>query len=239
MIPLRDNQASRRLTLINVTLIVANVAVFLHEATLGQRLSDFIYRYAMIPAHITSALEGGRALTRLPHIAPEPPALETIFTSMFLHGGLMHLVGNMLYLFIFGAAVEEAMGPVRFLLFYLLSGVAAALAMAAFMPSSTVPVIGASGAIAGVLGAYFVLYPRAKITTILPIFVLIYFVEIPAIVYLLVWFVLQLYAGLSENPEVAGGVAWWAHVGGFLVGMVLGPMLAHQGRGGRRRRAKK
>jgi membrane associated rhomboid family serine protease len=239
MIPLRDNQASRRLTLINVTLIVANVAVFVHEATLGQGLEDFIYQYAMIPAHVTSALEGGRALARVPHTAGGPPALETIVTSMFLHGGLMHLVGNMLYLFIFGAAVEEAMGPVRFLLFYMVSGIAAALAMAAFMPNSTVPVIGASGAIAGVLGAYFVLYPRAKITTILPIFVLIYFVEIPAIVYLLVWFVLQLYAGLSENPEVAGGVAWWAHVGGFLVGMVLGPMLAHEGRGGRRRRAKK
>src|SRR5579871_3198238 len=222
MIPLRDNQASRRLTLINVALILTNVAVFLHEATLGQGLTDFIYQYAMIPAHVTAALEGGRELARLPHAAAGPPALETIVTSMFLHGGILHIAGNMLYLFIFGAAVEEAMGHMRFLLFYMLSGIAAALAMAAFMPHSTVPVIGASGAIAGILGAYFVLYPRAKITTILPIFVLIYFVEIPAIVYLLVWFVLQLYAGLSESPEVAGGVAWWAHVGGFLVGMVLG-----------------
>ena len=179
MIPLRDNQASRRLTLINVALILTNVAVFLHEATLGQGLSNFIYQYAMIPAHVTATLEGGRALARLPHTTAGPRALETIVTSMFLHGGLMHLVGNMLYLFIFGAAVEEAMGPVRFLFFYMLSGIAAALAMAAFMPNSTVPVIGASGAIAGVLGAYFVLYPRAKITTILPIFVLIILSRFP------------------------------------------------------------
>jgi membrane associated rhomboid family serine protease len=226
MIPLRDNQASRRLTLINVTLIVLNVAVFVHEASLGNGLENFINQYAMIPARLTSALEGGGQIARLPHAPGAPPALETILTSMFLHGGILHLAGNMLYLFIFGAAVEEAMGHVRFLLFYLISGIAAALAMAAFTPHSTVPVIGASGAIAGILGAYFVLYPRAWITTILPIFVLVYFVEIPAIVYLLVWFVAQLYAGVSQGPELAGGVAWWAHVGGFLVGMLVGPMLA-------------
>src|SRR5580704_9805512 len=236
MIPFRDNQASRRLTLINVMLIVANVAVFVYEVSLDRGIESFIYQYAMIPAHLASALEGSRELVRMPSAPGALPALETIITSMFLHGGILHLAGNMLYLFIFGAAVEEAMGHVRYFLFYFISGIAGALAMAAFTPNSTLPVIGASGAIAGVLGAYFVLYPRAKISTILPIFVLMYFVEIPAIVYLLVWFVLQLYAGLSENPEVAGGVAWWAHVGGFLVGMVLGPMLAHQGRGGRRRR---
>jgi membrane associated rhomboid family serine protease len=235
MIPFRDNQASRRLTLINVMLIAANVAVFLYEASLGRGIESFIYQYAMIPAHLTAALEGGRELARLPYDSGAPPALETIVTSMFLHGGILHLAGNMLYLFIFGAAVEEAMGHLRFLLFYLICGIASALAMAAFTPHSTVPVIGASGAIAGVLGAYFVLYPRAKITTILPIFVLIYFVEIPAIVYLLVWFVAQLYAGLSQNPEVNGGVAWWAHVGGFLVGMLLGPMLATRASYGRPR----
>jgi len=234
MIPLRDNQASRRLTLINVMLIAANVAVFFYEASLGPGIGTFIYRYAMIPARLTSALEGGREVARLPYAPGAPSALETIVTSMFLHGGILHLAGNMLYLFIFGAAVEEAMGHLRFLIFYLMCGIAAALAMAAFTPHATVPVIGASGAIAGVLGAYFVLYPRARITTILPIFVLMYFVEIPAIVYLLIWFVAQLYSGLSQNPEVAGGVAWWAHVGGFMVGMVLGPMLATRASRGRR-----
>jgi membrane associated rhomboid family serine protease len=235
MIPLRDNQASRRLTLINMALIAANVAVFVYEASLGGGIGSFIYQYAMIPARLTSALQGGRELARFPYDPTAPPALETIVTSMFLHGGILHLAGNMLYLFIFGAAVEEAMGHLRFLLFYLMCGIAAALAMAAFTPHSTVPVIGASGAIAGVLGAYFVLYPRAKITTILPIFVLMYFVEIPAIVYLLVWFVAQLYAGLSQAADVAGGVAWWAHVGGFMVGMLLGPMLANRTPSGRRR----
>jgi membrane associated rhomboid family serine protease len=235
MIPLRDNQASRRLTLINVMLIAANIAVFFYEASLGHGIGSFIYQYAMIPARLTSALASGREVARLPFDPAAPPALETIVTSMFLHGGILHLAGNMLYLFIFGAAVEEAMGHLRFLLFYLVCGIAAALAMAAFTPHSTVPVIGASGAIAGVLGAYFVLYPRAKITTILPIFVLMYFVEIPAIVYLLVWFVAQLYAGLSQNPEVNEGVAWWAHVGGFLFGMLLGPMLATRASYARRR----
>ena len=236
MIPFRDNQAGRRLTLINVMLIAANVAVFVYEASLGRAVGSFIYQYAMIPAHLTSALEGSGELA--PFSSSAPPPLETIITSMFLHGGILHLAGNMLYLFIFGAAVEEAMGHLRFLAFYLVCGIASALAMAAFTPHSTVPVIGASGAIAGVLGAYFVLYPRAKITTVLPIFVFMYFVEIPAIVYLLIWFVAQLYAGLSQNPEVAGGVAWWAHVGGFLVGMLLGPMLATRPLAGRRRQAK-
>src|SRR5579862_3226470 len=226
MIPLRDNQASRRITLVNVSLIAANVVVFLHEMALGSGLEGFVYQYAMIPARLTSAFEGGRELARGPYTHGAAPALETIITSMFIHGGVLHLAGNMLYLFIFGAAVEEAMGPVRFLAFYLISGIAAALAMAAFTPQSTVPVIGASGAIAGVLGAYFVMFPRAWVTTILPIFILVYFVEIPAIVYLLVWFAAQLYAGVTQNPEVTGGVAWWAHVGGFLVGMVLGPLLA-------------
>jgi len=235
MIPFRDNQASRRLTLTNVVLIAVNVAVFFYEASLGRGIESFIYQYAMIPAHLTSALEGTREVAQLPYEPGAPPALETIVTSMFLHGGILHLAGNMLYLFIFGAAVEEAMGHLRYLLFYLICGIASALAMAAFTPHSTVPVIGASGAIAGVLGAYFVLYPRAKISTILPIFVLMYFVEIPAIVYLLIWFVAQLYAGLSQNPEVAGGVAWWAHVGGFLVGMLLGPLLATRASGRRRR----
>ena len=233
MIPLRDNQASRRLTLINVLLIAANVAVFLHEVTMGNHLEGFIYQYAMIPAHVTSALEGGRAVAS--YGADAPPALTTIVTSMFLHGGWMHLAGNMLYLFIFGAAVEEAMGGLRFLMFYLVCGVAAALAMAAFMPHSTTPVIGASGAIAGVLGAYFVLYPRARITTILPIFFFVYFVDIYAILYLLLWFGAQLYAGIHDNPEVSGGVAWWAHVGGFLVGMVLGPMLSRPRQTARRK----
>jgi membrane associated rhomboid family serine protease len=191
MIPLRDNQARHRITAVNLALIAANFIVFGYELSLGANLGHFVYAYAMIPSHLTQALEGGREAARLASDPAAPPAFATLVTSMFLHGGILHVVGNMLYLFIFGAAVEEAMGHVRFALFYLASGVAAALAMAAFTPHSTVPVIGASGAIAGVLGAYFVLYPRARILTILPIFIFLYFIEIPAVVYLLLWFIAQ------------------------------------------------
>jgi len=232
MIPLRDNQARHRLSPINLALIAANVGVFVYELSLGERLPAFVYEYAMVPARLTGALT---ATARLAAPWSGPPPIATLVTSMFLHGGVLHVAGNMLYLFIFGAAVEEAMGAVRYLLFYLACGIAAALAMAAVTPHSSVPVIGASGAIAGVLGAYFVLYPRAKILTILPIIVLMYFVEIPAVLYLLLWFAAQLYAGLATG-EAAGGVAWWAHVGGFLFGMALGPMLTgrRRARAGRR-----
>lgn len=221
MIPLRDDQAERRFTAVNTLLIAANVAVFVHEMALGPNASGFLGRYAMVPARLTEKLDpvGGFVALR--------PWVTTV-TSMFLHAGFLHLGGNMLYLFIFGPAVEQALGHVRFLGFYLASGVAAALAMVAFTPHSHVPMIGASGAIAGVLGAYFVLYPRARILALFPVFVFFYSLEIPAILYLLAWFVIQLYLGLaagSEASAAAGGVAWWAHVGGFLAGMVIGPML--------------
>jgi len=147
---------------------------------------------------------------------------------MFIHGGILHIAGNMLYLFIFGAAVEYRMGAARYLSFYLAAGIAAAVATVWIAPESNVPVIGASGAIAGVLGAYFILYPRGRILTILPIFIFIQFIEIPAVIYLLFWFAIQLYAGLEEGGSAGamGGVAWWAHVGGFMFGVALGPMLA-------------
>ena len=147
---------------------------------------------------------------------------------MFIHGGLWHVAGNMLYLFIFGAAVEYRMGAIRYLIFYFAAGIAASLATVWIAPESSVPVIGASGAIAGVLGAYFIFYPRARVLTILPIFVFIQFIEIPAVIYLFVWFAVQLYAGLQQSGRsaVMGGVAWWAHVGGFMFGVALGPILA-------------
>jgi membrane associated rhomboid family serine protease len=156
--------------------------------------------------------------------------LATLITATFLHAGLLHIAGNMLYLLIFGPAVEGRMGTRRYLLFYLLSGIAAGLAMVAMGPDSRVPVIGASGAIAGVLGAYFVLYPRGRIATILPLFVFIRIVEIPAVFYLLAWFAVQLYAGISAGAQgpLVGGVAWWAHVGGFLFGVAAAPLLVHR-----------
>lgn len=223
MIPLRDNAAPRRLTPINVALILVNAAVFFHEVMLGPRVATFAGKYALVPAAVTRALSIS-AHRSAGTLAP----LKTIVTSMFIHGSILHVVGNMLYLFIFGAAVEYRMGAARYLMFYLAAGIAAALATVWIAPESSVPVIGASGAIAGVLGAYFIFYPRGRILTILPIFIFIQFVEIPAVIYLLFWFAVQLYAGLEESGRAAamGGVAWWAHVGGFLFGMALGPMFA-------------
>jgi rhomboid family protein len=221
MSPLRDNAAPRRLTPANTILIAANLAAFIYELSLGPRVVDFVGRFAMVPAAVTNSL------SMHPLAASLRPAM-TLITSMFLHGGIWHVVGNMLYLFIFGAAVEYRMGASRYAAFYFASGVAAALATVLIAPESRVPVIGASGAIAGVLGAYFIFYPRGRITTILPIFVFIQVVEIPAVIYLLFWFAIQLYAGIEAGQQGAsmGGVAWWAHVGGFLFGMALAPILA-------------
>ena len=223
MIPLRDNAAPRRLTPANIALIAANIAVFVHELLLGPRVGPFVERFALVPAAVTQALA---AHTHRTVDAFEP--LITAVTSMFIHGGVWHVAGNMLYLFIFGAAVEDRMGSARYLTFYFAAGIAAALATVWIAPESMVPVIGASGAIAGVLGAYFILYPRGRILTILPIFIFIQFVEIPAVIYLLFWFAVQLYAGLEQagGAGAMGGVAWWAHVGGFMFGVGVGPLLA-------------
>jgi membrane associated rhomboid family serine protease len=220
MIPLRDNAAPRRFTPANTILIAANLAAFIYELSLGPRVVDFVGRFAMVPAEVTNSLS-------MHPLGALRPAM-TIITSMFLHGGVWHVLGNMLYLFIFGAAVEYRMGASRYAVFYFASGIAAALATILIAPESRVPVIGASGAIAGVLGAYFIFYPRGRITTILPIFVFIQVVEIPAVIYLLLWFAIQLYAGIAAGQQGAamGGVAWWAHVGGFLFGLALGPLLA-------------
>ena len=234
MIPLRDNAAPRRLTPINVALIAANLAVFVYELSLGPRVAAFVERFALVPVAVTRALSSN-AYRDAGALAP----LMTTVTSMFIHGGLWHVAGNMLYLFIFGAAVEYRMGALRYLSFYFAAGIAAALATVWIAPTSSVPVIGASGAIAGVLGAYFILYPRGRILTILPIFVFIQFIEIPAVIYLFVWFAVQLYAGLQQSGRAAmmGGVAWWAHVGGFMFGVAMGPILAIN-RPTRRRRSR-
>ena len=164
-------------------------------------------------------------------------ALATLVTSLFLHAGLVHLAGNMLYLFVFGPAVEGRLSHARFLGFYIASGTFACLVMVAMAPRSQVPVIGASGAIAGVLGGYFVLYPGGRIKTVLPASFVLRRVDIPAVLYLLIWFALQLYLGISSGPggPLLGGVAWWAHVGGFLFGVAAAPLAARKP--ARRRRA--
>lgn len=220
MIPLRDRVARHRLSPINSLLIAANVAVFVHEVALGPRVNTFISRFALVPALISGTHAGGNSFIGRQFWPP-----LALLTSLFIHGGVAHIAGNMLYLFIFGPAVEERIGVTRYLWFYLLCGIASGMATVAMAPASRIPVIGASGAIAGVLGAYFVFYPRGRILALFPPF---FFFELPAVLYLIFWFGMQLYWGIMSGAAgiLLGGVAWWAHVGGFLFGIAAGPLIA-------------
>jgi membrane associated rhomboid family serine protease len=237
MIPLRDSAGAPRLSPVNLLLIAANIIVFAYQLRLGAAADGLIVRFGMTPAKIA-----GLGSASIPVAAQ---ALLTLVTALFLHGGVLHLAGNMLFLFIFGAAVEMRFGPGRYLGFYLAAGVAGGLAMVFIDPAAEVPVIGASGAVAAVLGSYFVLYPRARILTVLPFFIFIEFVEVPAIAYLLLWFGWQLFAALQSRAfhSQAGGVAWWAHIGGFLFGIAAAPILARKERpktrGGARKQVRK
>lgn len=209
MIPIRDDNPTRITPVVTWALLAANVAVFGLQLAMGERAGDFIWRYAVVPADLTSGPAG----------IPEQVLLTPI-TSMFLHGGLMHLAGNMLYLHIFGNNVEEAMGHVRFLLFYLACGTLAALGHVLAAPLSQVPVVGASGAISGVLAAYLLLFPKARVLTLVPLGFFIQMVRLPAVFLLGIWIVVQIVSGLASGPG-GGGVAWFAHVGGFVAGLVL------------------
>ena len=214
MIPLRDDNPSELRPVVTVSIIAAATAVFLWQLSFGPEGGrQVIYSFGLIPA----VLLGSQQLP--PELAAIPPSL-TVVTSMFLHGGWMHLIGNMLYLWIFGDNVEDAMGHGRFIVFYLLCGVAAALAQALPDPGSTLPMLGASGAISGVLGAYLLLFPRARVLVLVPIGFFIQLVRWPASVVLLLWFGLQFLSTLLA-PAHAGGVAFRAHVGGFIAGMAL------------------
>jgi len=223
MIPIRDTIPSERVPVVNYFLIAVNLLLFLYEVSLGEDLLPFLYRYAVVPARLLGGGPGSAG------------ALFTPVTAMFLHAGWFHVLGNMLYLYIFGDNVEDAFGHARYLLFYLACGVASFAVQIAFQRASAVPNLGASGAIAGVLGAYFLLYPRARVVTLLPLFVFFTFVEIPAVVFLGLWFLMQFASGAASlgRPAGTGGVAWWAHIGGFLAGIVFLNLLG--GRGGRRR----
>jgi membrane associated rhomboid family serine protease len=203
MIPLRDVIPSRTTPYVTVSLIAVNAMVFLFEFSLGSATNDFILSWGLIPAAFSWV---------------------TVLTSMFLHGGFLHVGGNMLYLWIFGDNVEDRMGHGRFLVFYLLCGVVAALAQTILNPDSVIPMVGASGAIAGVMGAYFVLYPHSRIVTLVPIFFFIQLIEIPAIFFLGIWFLMQFLSGVGSiataaTREPVGGVAFWAHVAGFAAGL--------------------
>ncbi|GAP64289.1 hypothetical protein ARMA_2712 [Ardenticatena maritima] len=212
MIPLFDDIPSRRIPWVNYTLILLNVLVFVWEVSLGPALEPTIRQIGLVPVRFWHETGMARWLP--------------VFTSMFLHGGTFHLFSNMLALWIFGDNVEDRMGHLRYLIFYLLCGVAAALAHVYLNPTSPIPTVGASGAISGVLAAYFVMFPTASVYTLIPLFFFwVEVVRIPAVVYLGIWFFSQLFNGLfalSVNTlQASGGVAWWAHVGGFVAGLVL------------------
>ena len=215
MIPLRDDNPTSRTPILTMSLIVLNTLIFLYQVSLGPRAGQLlVYQFGAIP----SVVFGSSSLP--PNIAVIPPVLS-LFTSMFLHGGWLHLIGNMWFLWIFGDNVEEAMGRMRFLIFYLLSGLVAALSHALFSTGSDMPMIGASGAISGVLGAYLLLYPRARVLVLIPLLWFFWrLFYIPAMFVLGFWFLLQLFNGGIEGSS-AGGVAWGAHVGGFIAGMLL------------------
>lgn len=222
MIPLRDTTPSRTFPYINILLIVINVAVFFHELILGRAAGQFIYTYGLVPRRFFYLAERGSS-----------PATQYLpfFTSLFLHGGWLHIIGNMLFLWIFGDNVEDRMGHFKYLGFYLLCGLGAGFIHLYLNASSSAPAIGASGAISGIMGAYFLLFPRARILTLLPIFFFLTLVEVPAFFFIGIWFLLQLARGtFAIIGGYHGGVAWWAHVGGFLVGAGLVYLFANRRR---------
>ncbi|MGE0791208.1 MAG: rhomboid family intramembrane serine protease [Sandaracinaceae bacterium] len=209
MIPLRDINPTLRRPYATYALIAINVAAWLYEVALGGAAEPFIQRWGVVPYYLVQAPSLGSWLTPL--------------TSMFLHGGWMHLIGNMWFLYVFGDNIEDALGRTRYVLFYLLTGLTAVAAQVVIDPHSTVPMVGASGAIAGVLGAYLMLHPRARVVTLVPIFIFIQFVELPAWVFLFVWIGLQLLQGFTSLGDLTGGggVAFFAHIGGFAAGVAL------------------
>jgi membrane associated rhomboid family serine protease len=208
MIPLYDTIRPRQFPFINWLLILANVAVFWYELQLDESaLQSFIFTWGLIPAELISNPEG---------------EWQTIFSSMFLHGGWFHILSNMWVLYIFGDNVEDRVGSLRYLIFYLLSGIAAAFLQMFVLQGSSVPMIGASGAIAGVLGAYLISFPRSRIASLVPILFIFTIIEVPAVLFLVFWFISQLYSGLfAMQGASASGIAWWAHIGGFVFGFIM------------------
>jgi membrane associated rhomboid family serine protease len=219
MIPIRDTLPSRNVPVVNNGLIVINILVFLLEKAQSQgELERFIYYYGLVPARYF-----------VPQIAAYfSPGQQVfaLFSFMFLHGGYLHIIFNMWFLYIFGDNIEDRIGSLRYLAFYLLCGLASGGAQILLNPHSNVPTIGASGAIAGVMGAYLLLYPRSKVLTLIPIFIFPWFVEIPAFFFLGFWVRMQIF-NAAGSTDGAGGIAWWAHIGGFLFGMLSVSLFKH------------
>ena len=214
MIPLRDNIPSRRVAWVTRLLLAANLAVFCLELSQGAALEPFLYRFGVVPIHWMVASPSD--------FLDWPRLFLALLTSQFLHGGFLHLGSNMLYLWIFADNVEDRLGHGRFLLLYLGGGVASAVVQLLMSPRSSVPMVGASGAIAAVLGAYLLLFPSARIVTLVPLWLFWERVELPAFLFLGLWFLLQWVQGLTSLGQVAdvGGIAFWAHIGGFISGML-------------------
>lgn len=209
MIPLKDDNPTSTFPFVTIFIISANIIVYIYQLTLESQTGDFfVLRAGALPYEITHFVD------IYPLAFIRPPL--TLFSAMFVHGGLLHVGGNMLYLWIFGDNIEDRLGHFRFFIFYILTGLIASFAHIAMLPNSTIPMIGASGAIAGILGAYLVLYPKAKVFTLVFLFVFVDIVKIPAIIFLGLWFAFQL---LSSGA--GGGIAWYAHIGGFIGGIAL------------------
>lgn len=219
-IPLHDHIRRQTFWFFTLALIILNLLAFLFELAVGPALDRLVFLFGIIPARYTT-----------PHLAAATTAegfIVPLFTSMFLHGGWLHLLGNILFLFVFGRSMEDRFGHLKFLLIYFLGGLGGALLHIILNIGSRVPTIGASGAIAGVLGAYFISYPGARITTLIPIFFFFWTIELPAILLLGYWFLIQFLSGFQMQAiqsATHGGVAWWAHVGGFVIGILLALIL--------------
>lgn len=221
MFPVHDDNPSRIVPYVTGAFLMACVAVFIWQLSLGEANTSAVFSLGVIPAVLFDIKAAPVGLDLL-------PAWMTIFTSMFLHGGWMHLIGNMLYLWIFGDNVEDVMGHRRFVVFYLLCGLVAVMSHTLMDPESEIPIIGASGAISGVLGAYLLLFPRARVLVVIPVFILIYSARISAGWVLGLWFVMQVINSLVSTGGQQGGVAFSAHIGGFVAGMLLIPLFKNK-----------
>jgi len=214
VIPIKDDNPTRTVPFITITLIIINAIIFIYQLTLSENLSIlFTKSYGVVPFEITHWLD----------LSPEIhfPVVLTLITSQFLHGGLFHLGGNMLYLWIFGNNIEDVLGHFRFIIFYLLCGIIAGLSHILTQPNSLIPTVGASGAISGVLGAYLIRFPRARVLVVFWFIFIIRLIYVPALIVLGLWIFIQIFSGLGSLGQQGGGVAWFAHVGGFIAGIVL------------------
>ncbi len=224
-IPLKDDNPTHSFPLVTLGIVILNGLIFFHQLNLDpQQSTNFIYQWGAIPYQITH-----QVVLQIPPLIPIP---LTLFSSMFLHGGFLHILGNMLYLWIFGNNIEDTLGHFRFFLFYLLCGLAAGLAQVFAAPQSVIPMIGASGAIAGVLGGYLLLFPTARILTLFFIIIFVKLIHLPAIIVLGFWFFIQL---LNVGLKQEGDVAWFAHIGGFVTGLIFVKIFQREPVRGRRR----